>query len=267
MEEKYLPIGSVCTLKGKNRKMMITGYYSVEFNGNLKIKDYLGCIYPEGMLLPDQTASFNHKDIEKIDFLGYKNKEFETFMNMFDKLTGNEKDRQKSEYKVPKSDDMILTSSNSYSKLLFDENGVVMIAEPVAQEPKSKDLIKFDKDGYVISVDAEKDVENPFYKEYQNTLNDKNTKSDNWNIFNKIEFDENGVVISVGEKEEPSEQYKFDENGILISVDNNNEVKDSTSDETYEFDTDGNLIAVNTSKEKEEIPTVDLDFSTDFEEE
>ena len=37
MEQKYLPIGSVCTLKGKNKKVMITGYYSVEFNGNFKI--------------------------------------------------------------------------------------------------------------------------------------------------------------------------------------------------------------------------------------
>ena len=40
MNEKYLPIGTICTLKGKNKKVMIVGVYGVEFNGNLKINDY-----------------------------------------------------------------------------------------------------------------------------------------------------------------------------------------------------------------------------------
>ena len=79
MESKYLPIGSVCTIKGKSRKVMITGYYSIKFNGNLRINDYKGCIYPEGLLISDQTCSFNHSDIEKVDFVGYKNEDQEIF--------------------------------------------------------------------------------------------------------------------------------------------------------------------------------------------
>ena len=89
MEQKYLPIGSVCTLKGKNKKVMITGYYSVEFNGNLRIKDYCGCVYPEGMLLPEHSCTFNHTDIETIDFIGFKNDEQKTFQGLLNRLTGN----------------------------------------------------------------------------------------------------------------------------------------------------------------------------------
>ena len=134
MEQKYLPIGSVCTLKGKNKKVMITGYYSVSFSGNLKINDYMGCAYPEGMLLPEFVCSFNHTDIESVDFLGFKNEEQEIFKGLLNRLTGNTDENATSE--LHKENDIFLTSNSSYSKLLFDENGVVMIADPVVEQPK-----------------------------------------------------------------------------------------------------------------------------------
>lgn len=274
MEQKFLPIGSVCTLKGKNKKVMITGYYGVEFNGNLKFDDYQGCAYPEGMLLPELTCNFNHSDIEQVDFVGYKNDEQKSFNNLLDRLTGNSS--EDTEYK---SEEWSLISNNSYSKLLFDENGVVVLAEPVEKQRKTENRIKFDKNGIVIE-DTNSKIDNPFYKEYsENTFEKENSPSNIFNKYevdengddlnveettefdkrhlNKIEFDENGIVISVSE-EKPKEQYKFDENGILIEVDEDIDEEDISTIESgipvnnktenkkvsnYSFDENGNLVS------------------------
>jgi len=42
MKDKYLPIGSVVILKGGQKKIMITGYFSVEGNNLDEIYDYNG---------------------------------------------------------------------------------------------------------------------------------------------------------------------------------------------------------------------------------
>ena len=243
MEQKYLPIGSVCTLKGKNKKIMITGYYSIEFTGNIKIYDYIGCLYPEGLLGSDHGISFNHSEIENIDFIGFKNRDGENFL----KLLNNVSD-EKSEPTI--------SSSKNYSKIVFDENGVVVMAEPVDNSNSSK--YEFDEDGTVIGIS------NPFHKEYEQK---EETPVDNWDILketddeespeeellkgslNKIEFDENGVVISTGENKN-KEQYKFDSNGVVIG----NGWDTEPTKEQYKFDENGVVIgdskSNNTSKYK-----------------
>lgn len=263
-QEKYLPIGSVCTLKGKNKKVMITGYYSVEFKGNLTIKDYVGCAYPEGLLLPELTCNFNHDDIENIDFIGYINEEQEKFKGLLNRLTGNVSEEEKAK-EFHKNNDMFLTSNASYSKLLFDENGVVMIAETAKPEVKENKTLEytFDENGVVISVNNYDNVSNPFKYNSENSpkvvqqndwsiLNDK--KIDNSNELenrktielNKIEFDENGVVISVGSSESNNNKtYEFDENGVVVSV---GTVKNESSTEdkkipNYKFDENGVVIS------------------------
>lgn len=250
MEQKYLPIGSVCTLKGKNKKVMITGYYSVSFSGNLKINDYKGCAYPEGMLLPEFVCSFNHADIEKVDFIGFKNDEQETFKGLLNRLTGNNEVENAAEFH--KENDMFLTSNSTYSKLLFDENGVVMIADPVVEEPKEIKTadwknIKFDENGYVISTGNDEDINNPFHKEYK-TEEPKEENNSEWKIFDKLEFDENGTVVSADDnitdkKEEMLSEIKFDENGTVISV-KGEDLKEEQSFDQYRFDENGTLIAL-----------------------
>lgn len=237
MEQKYLPIGSVCTLKGKNKKMMITGYYAVEFNGNIKISDYCGCVYPEGELLSEQRCNFNHDDIEKIDFVGYKNEELYKFQRIFNSCVGNEQSDEEEAKEFHLKNDMHLTSSKTYSKLLFDENGVVMIAEPVVESKDSKKpKIEFDENGYVVSVIEDDEVSNPFKKNYEYKDSENDEPSD-WKIFDKsevesneddkkldssslsqIEFDENGIVVSVT-GENLNSKYTFDEDGTLIAID------------------------------------------------
>jgi len=83
MGNKYLPIGTVVLLKGGAKRLMITGFCSVEEGKERKIWDYSGCIYPEGFLSSNQTALFDHDQIEQICHMGLiddEEKEFKTCM-------------------------------------------------------------------------------------------------------------------------------------------------------------------------------------------
>ena len=78
---------------------------------------------------------------------------------------------------------MVLASSKSYSKLLFDENGVVMIADPIEEEPKTlkNNLknIKFDENGILVSEERESGITD---------ISNQQTKAN-------FKFDEDGTVI------------------------------------------------------------------------
>ena len=228
MEKKYLPIGSVCTIKGQAKKIMITGYYSVEYNGNLKIKDYSGCFYPEGMLLPNSVISFNHSEIENIDFLGYKNEENEKFQANLNKLTGN----------AVEAEADVAASDQTYTRIVFDENGVVTLLEPVA--PQATD----NSNEEVID-----EVENPFFKEYD----DKPAEEEKSDLkFTKIRFDENGRVIALDDVTEEEKQKSLND----IKVEEKVEVEEEptptpapqpvekTTLDTIEFDENGNIVGV-----------------------
>ena len=52
-----LPIGTVVLLNGGTHKVMITGYYA-QMDDN-KVFDYMGVMYPEGMVTFDKTLLFN----------------------------------------------------------------------------------------------------------------------------------------------------------------------------------------------------------------
>ena len=218
MEKKYLPIGSVCTIKGQTKKIMITGYYSVEYNGNLKIKDYSGCFYPEGMLLPNSVLSFNHSEIEKVDFVGFKNEENEKFHNSLNQLTGN-----------AETEEPVAATATTYSRIVFDENGVVTLVEPieppVAEEP--------------VAAAKVEEVVNPFFKEYKDEpVSEK--KSDL--KYSKIKFDENGFVVAVDEISE--EEKKDFLNDIQVEEKTLEPTPEKTTLGTIEFDENGNIVGV-----------------------
>lgn len=78
-EEKYLPIGTVVMLKGGTKRVMITGFCSIEENAKDKMWDYSGCLYPEGFLESNQTCLFDHEQIEQIYYLGLIDEEEEEF--------------------------------------------------------------------------------------------------------------------------------------------------------------------------------------------
>ena len=74
--EKYLPIGSVCLLKEATRRVMITGFLA-KGDSSEKVYDYVGCIYPEGILDSNMVCAFDHHQIEKICHMGYKTEQQE----------------------------------------------------------------------------------------------------------------------------------------------------------------------------------------------
>lgn len=78
--EKFLPLGTVVMLKGASKRLMITGFCTMaaeEAEGVMY--DYSGCMYPEGVISSDQTALFNHDQIEKIYHMGLVDQEEKDF--------------------------------------------------------------------------------------------------------------------------------------------------------------------------------------------
>lgn len=85
--DKYLPLGSVVLLRGASKRLMIIGFcsYSTSDVGG-KMYDYIGCLYPEGIISSEETALFNHEDINKVYYMGYSDKEEKEFKKNLGKL-------------------------------------------------------------------------------------------------------------------------------------------------------------------------------------
>ena len=73
-----LPLGSVILLKDGQKRLMNFGIKQVN-NDDQKTYDYIGCLYPEGHIGQDHLYLFNHEDIEKIEFVGFVDSEFQVF--------------------------------------------------------------------------------------------------------------------------------------------------------------------------------------------
>jgi hypothetical protein len=80
MKEKFLPIGTVVLLKEGTKRLMITGYCMAAPENPNTIFDYAGCLFPEGFILDQKVALFNHGEIEKIDHLGLEDEEQKEFI-------------------------------------------------------------------------------------------------------------------------------------------------------------------------------------------
>lgn len=80
--KNLLPVGSVVMLEEANKRMMIIGIMQ-QNQENGTIYDYLGCLYPEGFIDSEHLYMFNHEDIEKVDFVGFADSEFQVFRHRF----------------------------------------------------------------------------------------------------------------------------------------------------------------------------------------
>lgn len=89
LKEKFLPIGSVVLLDGDTKKLMITGFCSVNEDEEDKIYDYSGCLYPEGYLDSDQIFLFNHNQIKELFYLGYQSDEETKFKKVLNEIVGS----------------------------------------------------------------------------------------------------------------------------------------------------------------------------------
>lgn len=77
MEDKYLPIGTLVLLKNDFVMYMIIGYLNKNENG--EIKEYVLVPFPYGLMADKMVSYFNHSDIERILFIGYKNEKYNEF--------------------------------------------------------------------------------------------------------------------------------------------------------------------------------------------
>lgn len=71
-----LPIGSVVTLKNAEKSLMIIGILPQSEGQQY---DYMAVLYPEGFLTPQEMFAFNHADIERVEFLGYMDLQYQAF--------------------------------------------------------------------------------------------------------------------------------------------------------------------------------------------
>ena len=77
--DKFLPIGSIVLLNNATKKVMICGFCAQTKDGESNVFDYIGCLYPEGILDTDKNLLFNHTDIKTIYAIGYSDDEGKAF--------------------------------------------------------------------------------------------------------------------------------------------------------------------------------------------
>lgn len=76
-----LPVGSVVTIQGTSKKMMIIGILQMQQDTD-KLYDYLAVPYPEGFVSAKRNLLFNHESINDVVFTGYTNPERDGFLKM-----------------------------------------------------------------------------------------------------------------------------------------------------------------------------------------
>ena len=79
IKEKYLPLGTVVRLKDATKCIMIVGFCTAVAEDPENIRDYAGCLFPEGVLSSDMNLVFDHNQIEEIIYIGLDNDEHNLF--------------------------------------------------------------------------------------------------------------------------------------------------------------------------------------------
>ena len=80
-EDSYelYPVGTVVMLKSGKKRLMIIGFYPLNEDKTGKLYDYIGCLFPEGILGADKLAMFNHDQIKKVYIEGLRDEEEKEF--------------------------------------------------------------------------------------------------------------------------------------------------------------------------------------------
>lgn len=90
MRKIYFPIGTVVSLKGVKKRVMIYGISQKTIeNDEEKIFDYIACMYPEGNV-NDEKIVFNQEDIETVFFIGFQDPEQLLFRAALDEQIGTQ---------------------------------------------------------------------------------------------------------------------------------------------------------------------------------
>ena len=66
----FLPLGSVVRLKGGKLRIAVIGSTPIE-KGKTEVWDYLGAVWPMGVITSDNNLLFNRDQIEEVVFEGF----------------------------------------------------------------------------------------------------------------------------------------------------------------------------------------------------
>lgn len=80
--KEFLPLGSVLTLRGAIKRLMVVGRLQ-QLNDGTRY-DYSAVLWPEGMIRSDQMYLFNEEDIGQIWFVGLQDEEEFAFRSALD---------------------------------------------------------------------------------------------------------------------------------------------------------------------------------------
>ena len=251
MNNKYLPIGSVCTLKNGKTNIMIVGCYSTNYNYDIQIFDYKGCLYPEGITLSDQFFSFNSEDIDSVVYYGYSSPEHDQLINKI-----YHEDNKKEEETPVEDKNLFSNIENAFSENKFiveeenQENGNFKFLNTEYLFGNNEEF----KDEIITEPEEKKDDEHTF-------VNDDVAETDEANETVNVEEELTPEVESNYNK--PENEYEFDESGRVIGLNGDIEKDDEISEwkyndpeSNYEFD-DSDLVVDLNGKNEEEITPKD----------
>ena len=83
--KELLPLGSIVYLEEGTQKLVIVGrgvIFDDPDTGKQAFADYMGVLYPQG-LQPESTIFFQHENIDKIIFEGYRDEEESRFLEIY----------------------------------------------------------------------------------------------------------------------------------------------------------------------------------------
>lgn len=182
MKDKYLPIGTVVLLKGATKRLMINGYCSSQPEDET-VYDYVGCLFPEGNILGDEVALFNHDQIGEISHMGLVDDEFNTldgeikaFMNNRVAETPPSNEIESLPPFTPENINNILSQINSQGDALkpiaeptaFEEvKKPVFVLQSLSAEDKDKEEKKEDNEDKVVLNNSHLFEEQNSYPEYE----------------------------------------------------------------------------------------------------
>jgi hypothetical protein len=270
MNLEGLPIGTICSVKGIDDKVMVIGYDK---------KGYVGGLYPDGVKKKADFKYFNKDDIKEVLYTGYtegsSDETTEVTENTEIAEDGDTSEPRSTEHgvseEIPATIAPVVPSLDN-SRFKFDENGFVVEDNTIVEnvEATQNPTYKFDENGFVVedgSVPAPRKVMSVPITDWEPepTLEykfDENgiviaepTRVSATPIWESVPdsnfiFDENGIVI--GEKSvakpgtaepvgEASAAYTFNENGVVIG--DSDAVETSPS---YQFDENGTVIGDST---------------------
>ncbi len=83
LENDWLPVGSVVSIRFNENKFMIIGYSPIN-SKTKKPYDYYAVVYPYGFSSHQETIVFNKEVVKKIYHIGYMTDDYNSYIKMVD---------------------------------------------------------------------------------------------------------------------------------------------------------------------------------------